>query len=118
MPFEQRYGADEQRQPNRGVMVTPGATLLLGSHTTNTTMVLTLRNCSKDTHGATVTIWHPLGMAFHRARATSVKAPVPVSPQCPDVCTHVPVSPHHPVFPYCPHSVPIFPLQSSPPTSP
>lgn len=83
VPFKQHYVTDEHCQPNLEVMVTPGAMLLLGGHMANMTTVLTLCNRGEDTHGTTGTIWHPLGMVFHRARATSVRAPVPGSLQCP-----------------------------------
>ncbi|POI34877.1 hypothetical protein CIB84_001373 [Bambusicola thoracicus] len=81
VPFEQRCRADEQCQPNLEVMVTPGAMLLLGGHAANMTTVLMLCNCGEDMHEATGIIWHFLGMAFHRARPTSVQALVPMSPQ-------------------------------------
>lgn len=83
VPFKQHYVTDEHCQPNLEVMVTPGAMLLLGGHMANMTTVLTLCNRGEDTHGTSGTIWHPLGMVFHRARATSVRAPVPGSLQCP-----------------------------------
>ena len=119
VPFEQHYRADEHCQPNQGVMVTPCATLLLGGHAANMTTVLTLCNCSEDTHGATGTIRHPLGMAFHRARATSVRAPVPMSPQCPLClypCPSVSTSPSVPLL--FPPNVPLQGPPQHPPDGP
>ena len=117
VPYEQHCRADEQCQPNLEVMVTPGATLLLGGHTANMTMVLMLCNCGKNMHGASGTTWHTLGMAFHRARATSVQAPVPcptVSPMCVPMsqCFHIAQRP-----PFVPTVSPVS-LCKVPPTSP
>ena len=112
VPFKQHYRAAEQCQPNLGMMVTPGAMLLLGGHAANVvTTMLMLHNHGEDMHGVTVTIQYPLGTAFHRARATSVKAPVPISPQCPFCLYPCPsVS--------TPPNVPPVSLSNIPPTSP
>ena len=133
MPYEQHCRADEQCQPNLEVMVTPGATLLLGGHTANMTMVLMLCNCGKNMHGASGTTWgwHSTEPGPPQCRhlshapqyppcvypcpSVSTLPSVPLlSPQCPQ-CPFA-KSPQHP--PPCSH-IPIISLSmSSRPTVP